>query len=480
MKSAEESDAGLSYDVRIWKLDKYQGARKTSYTVRWSVGGKRHRRTFATAKLAEAFRAELLTETRRGIPFRVADGLSVSVQVSDSERSWLEHAQDYVRAKWPAASPRHRRGIAEALTDVTVAILPARESRPAEGLLRHALYSDLFNASSHKQQVGDEPNAEVKWLHRNTPPLSRLQDAAVLRTALDRLALKQDGTRAAPSTVARKRATLHSVLEYAVELELFTSNPLKRVRWKAPKPTDVVDRRVVVNPRQARALLEAAWRQDPALAGFFACLYYAGLRPAEARNLRAEDCTLPGAGWGTMLLTGSHQTSGTAWTDSGLIGEERGLKHRSRQDTRLVPVHPELVASLRRHLETFELGVGGRLFVTRTARYGRPIAPPFANPVAMGTIYRAWHRARATALTARQVESLLARRPYDLRHACLSTWLSGGVSPAQVAERAGHSVDVLLRVYAKCVEGDYEIALRRIEEALGQPDQPTGGLGGIR
>jgi integrase len=73
----------------------------------------------------------------------------------------------------------------------------------------------------------------------------------------------------------------------------------------------------VVNPRQARALLTAVRQADPAVAAFFACLYYAGLRPAEARNLRAEDCTLPETGWGTLLLTGSHQTSGSAWTDSG-------------------------------------------------------------------------------------------------------------------------------------------------------------------
>jgi hypothetical protein len=33
--------------------------------------------------------------------------------------------------------------------------------------------------------------------------------------------------------------------------------------------------------------------------------------------------------------------------------------------------------------------------------------------------------------------------PYDLRHACLSTWLNGGVYPTQVAEWAGYSVDVL-------------------------------------
>jgi hypothetical protein len=48
----------------------------------------------------------------------------------------------------------------------------------------------------------------------------------------------------------------------------------------------------------------------------------------------------------------------------------------------------------------------------------------------------------------------------------LSTWLNGGVYPTQVAEWAGHSVDVLLRIYAKCVVGQDELAKRRISEAL--------------
>ena len=64
--------------------------------------------------------------------------------------------------------------------------------------------------------------------------------------------------------------------------------------------------------------------------------------------------------------------------------------------------------------------------------------------------------------------SPLARRPYDLRHACLSTWLNGGVYPTQVAEWAGHGVDVLLRIYAKCVVGQDDLAKRRISEALRQ------------
>jgi integrase len=57
-------------------------------------------------------------------------------------------------------------------------------------------------------------------------------------------------------------------------------------------------------------------------------------------------------------------------------------------------------------------------------------------------------------------------RPYDLRHACLSTWLNGGVAATQVAEWAGHSVEMLLRVYAKCLDGQDEITRRRITAVL--------------
>ncbi|MFF4197473.1 hypothetical protein [Nonomuraea sp. NPDC001831] len=41
-----------------------------------------------------------------------------------------------------------------------------------------------------------------------------------------------------------------------------------------------------------------------------------------------------------------------------------------------------------------------------------------------------------------------------------------GVSAPDVAERAGHSVDVLLRVYAKCIDGQQDIANQRIGEAF--------------
>jgi integrase len=88
------------------------------------------------------------------------------------------------------------------------------------------------------------------------------------------------------------------------------------------------------------------------------------------------------------------------------------------------------------------------------------------RPLATITYRRAWDKARLTALTDDEYRSTLARRPYDLRHACLSTWLNGGVAATQVAEWAGHSVEMLLRVYARCLDGQDEIAKRRIVAAL--------------
>lgn len=58
--------------------------------------------------------------------------------------------------------------------------------------------------------------------------------------------------------------------------------------------------------------------------------------------------------------------------------------------------------------------------------------------------------------------------PYDLRHAGVSLWLNAGVPAPEVAERAGHSVDVLLKVYAKCIDGQTDVVNQRIEAALAE------------
>jgi integrase len=127
----------------------------------------------------------------------------------------------------------------------------------------------------------------------------------------------------------------------------------------------------VVSPAQARKLLAAVRGlsdRGQHLEAFFACLYYAALRPSEAVMLREGDLYLPRKGWGRIVLSASASRAGTAWTDDGTARQERGLKHRVDYETRTIPIPPDLVRLLRAHIKRYGTTPDGRIF--QTARGG--------------------------------------------------------------------------------------------------------------
>ncbi|MFI7679946.1 hypothetical protein [Actinophytocola sp. NPDC049390] len=161
-------------------------------------------------------------------------------------------------------------------------------------------------------------------------------------------------------------------------------------------------------------------------------------------------------GWGELHLDEATPHIGARWTDGGQPRDVRHLKSRGAGEGRTVPVPPDLTRLLWEHIERYGFGADDLLF--RGTRGG---------PLPMITYTRAWRAARRIALTEEAQATPLAARPYDLRHAAVSTWLSGGADPALVAEWAGHSLAVLMEVYAACLYGQDVIAKRRIQEALG-------------
>jgi integrase len=242
------------------------------------------------------------------------------------------------------------------------------------------------------------------------------------------------------------------------------ANPIDTVQWKAPQVAEEVDRGVVASPAQVRELLTAATYvgrlTGPRLRAFFALLYFAALRPSEALEVRKQDCRLPDSGGGLIVLEGSRAQAGKAWTDDGERTEKRTLKWRGRREVRRVPIPPELVTILRQHLDTYGAADDGRLFRTSTGGHVTPSAYD-----------RAWDAARRYGLTPEAVPSPLAGRPYDLRHGGVTLWLNAGVPAPEVARRAGHGVDVLLKIYAGCIDGEDEVANWRIEQALDGPSE---------
>jgi integrase len=382
-----------SYEVRVWSIMVQTRGGVKCYTVRWAVAGKRKSKSFQTRALAEAHRAKLLSASREGVPFELESGLPATmVEQGKTALTWYEFACAYVDMKWPKAAAKSRVGIAESLTTATFGLVRDAARRPRDEDIRAALQGWAFNAVRRRTEATPEVARTISWIARNCLTLEDMNDPAVMRRTLDRIALRIDGRQAAASTTARKRAVFHNALEYAVELGHLPANPLGRVRWSAPKTSEVVDRRVVVNPDQARALLRAVAEVKPAgpkLVAYFACMYFSAMRPGEVAELRLADCTLPDEGWGELLLWKSAPVTGRAWTDDSTTRDKRQLKHRSVRDTRPVPAPPELVAHLRTHIERYGVAADGRLF--RGQRGDGLLSDSIYGSV--------WRQARLAALT---------------------------------------------------------------------------------
>ena len=448
------------FDVSVYAIRRRRDRRRP-FEVRWRAAGRARSRSFLTRALAESYRAELVRAARQGLEFDPATGEPVLwAEPEPVTVTWYQHAVAYAAMKWPSLAAHSRASLAEALATVTPALTGLAPGRPSAAALRTALYGYAFNPA--RAAAADEATARVlAWAEKASLPVTRLADPLVLRQALDALTLRLDGGRAAANTITRKRAVFHGALGYAVEAALLESNPADRISWRAPKASPAVDPAIVASPAQAEALLAAVARIRPDLTAFFGCLYYAALRPEEAIALRSCDCHLPGRGWGMLTLTAASPRTATAWTGDGSSHEQRGLKHRPDGAVRMVPVPPVLAGMLRTHYRCHGTAPDGRLF--HGARGG---------PLSESVYGRVWHAARTAALGPELTATGLARRPYDLRHAALSLWMNAGASPAEVAARAGHSVTVLLSVYAHCIDGQDRITNRLVEHAL-RPGSPA-------
>ncbi|MEV8636988.1 tyrosine-type recombinase/integrase [Streptosporangium sp. NPDC051023] len=449
-----------SYDVKLSEIQ-HRPDKVAPFIVRWTVARKPKSKSYRTKGLASSFLADLRQAARAGEAFDIATGLPVSMLAPEpSGPSFLEFAQSYVLGRWRSSAARTRETDAYALLSLVPALAAEVPGRPDSDTLREVLRTHALLPEGRRADLDSAQAVALRWLEKASLPLSALGEARVLRTALDAISVTFADKEAGANTVRRKRAIFRHLLEQAVEQKVFTSNPLDEIKWAPPKAVTVVDPRTVVNPVQARKLLDAVPKvgreRGPRLRAMFACVYYAALRPEEAADLRLKDCLLPPEDWGRIILERARPQATKRWTNSGETHESRSLKHRAQKETREIPIPPVLVAILREHVETYGTAKDGRLF--RTAGDGSYSSSAYSY---------VWQGARKLALSPVQLESSLAARPYDLRHAAVSLWLNAGVPATEVAKRAGHSVDVLLRVYAKCMDGQQDHINRKINGALG-------------
>jgi integrase len=481
----------MVYSVRFFAISRVPSTKKggeDSFRFRWMPQGRKRpcSRNFATEPAAESFRAELLTARNAGEPFDLDTGLPMSMlrRESDAEaqqatRTHLELAREYAAMKWPDLSGKSRETTANALTAVTIALVSDRPRRPADDDLWSVLYTYAFVPAAWPDEerpkrvlapagpaaLTSAQRLALGWLSKASIPVDELAKAKVTRQAVDALKVTRDGGSASDVYFRRRRGVLSNYISYLIENDALDANPLdklKKTEKRIPKAVVPVEPEVAFSPAQGIELLIALTyvgsykrARGRRLVVFFALVMFGGLRPEEALGLVRRDCTLPRGEWGSVKARRTKPNAGKRWTDTGEIHDDRGLKGRDDTEVRTVPIPPVLVDIILAHLEEFGAAADGR--IVSNERGGVPVA---------STLSRAWKEARPFALTPEQVNSPLADTPYTGRHAALSTQLSAGVDPADVARRAGNSIEVLLRIYAKFITGRDEINNRKIDQVL--------------
>jgi integrase len=400
---------------------------KRRYRVRWRVDGRDKTRSLKTKAEAERLQARLQVAVIEGEEFDLATGLPVCWVERDT--TWWEWSREWLSVKWPQWAGHSRRSAVESL----VALTPL--------MSRHRAPSAPDGVATWLRELGYRPGSASQenlpsWLLKWSVPLSEI-DTAQLERVLTAVTTKLDGAPMSREVARRRRTTLNAVLRAAYRRQLIDHNPLDTAEWKLPTRNIAVDISTVPSYRDVIEIVDhvAGLKTDGArYATVFAVVGIAGMRPSEAIAVLAADLGLPSDGWGLAVLRGALTSPGTRFTSTGAVVEDKELKQRPPNATREVPLAPELVQRLRSHMERWP-PVNGRVFTNAAGR-----APTTTNygPVWVRARTELWpggHRLGKTTV-------------YDLRHSAATTMLRAGVPPPEVARRLGHSVDILMRVYA--------------------------------
>ena len=466
-----------SYKVKILKIESYEIASGIRHRVRWRVDGHKHSQSFESFALADNYRTKLKTAQNNGEPFNVEKpGLPDSLirqQPSSKQSSetpeapiitWAQLATDYVDRKWKKLAAKSRETTVYALAALLPGLTDDVPGRPKLQEFRHAVCRWSLPPASREigVEIPETATKTLEWLEKASIPVQDGIAAELLTAALNGMMTKLDGDQYAPDVVKRRLRILTNFVKYAISTGHLTSDPFKVLDWEPPQVVVKVDPRRVPNPRQVENLLTAvsyiggySRARGRRLVGFFACMYYALMRPEEVIVLNIEDCELPDEGWGRLILHRARPTAGKAWTDSGELHDDRSLKQKAAGEVRIVPIPPTLVRLLQAHIDEFGVASDGRIFANERG-----------GLVAASTYSRAWREARDLAFPPHRRKTALAAEPYDLRHAGISLGLSITNDPTLMAERAGNSPEILLRRYSWALDGKDAAANCAIEKAL--------------
>ena len=360
--------------------------------------------------------------------------------------------------------------------------------------------------SSHRQdgsviyveEVPEELAPAVTWLEQWSLPVRDVtpEVVRVLFARYDYFIPKHVADLPPPAPIRTKSSTREAMARHTKswwnwlrDAGQVTHDPFRAARRPAQAKAALradrlaVDPDIVLDPAQLFLLAEHVlavhpmgdrWRIYAPLLGL------AGLRPGEALGLRRRCFELPATNSGRSSCgwLAFDEQRPTSTSRQFMDPEDRNvatapLKGRDVGEARRVPIFPQLVPLVRRHLDLYVDGHPDALFLTGIQ--GGPLDPKwFAQQI--------WEPARATFVeelresrcyTDRVLRKLESLRRHDLRHAAASFWLRVPVSP-KLAQRWGgwRDLSTFLDVYQGVLTGEEDEAVLAVSAYLESLDLP--------
>jgi integrase len=380
-----------------------------------------------------------------------------------------EHFVDYLRRKWrvwePATRPHAQRDLARA--SLALVHDGAPELSSSERVAADTYLRDVAFTVPPPVPLSEEQQRWQRWFETWALPLKDVTDQHLHAFLEDVGTRTLDGKprQLAATSVARTRAVVRAAFTYAHQRRLIEWDPWAPVQAPSLRDRDKVDPDLVMAPHQIRALAKACADIDPRYELFVLIQGMCGLRPGEAVELRRRDFGHRDGRPAFVTARGTHTVVSQRFLAPG-ESRRRPLKGRGERAIRTIPLPPELVTVVERHLAQY--------VPARADAYA--FTTPTGRRLNMSNFQRSvWAPAREAVFAVN--DPLRKVRRHGLRHAAITSWLNAGVPLKTAQAWSGHkTASVLLDTYLGVMRGDEEVAVERYQAFLtaDQPNLVTG------
>lgn len=425
-----------AFDVKVLDIKERKDGDRAGkrFRVRWSVRGRRFERDFPTKGQADGFRTKLSVAVATGDVFSPDTGLPRSYELA--QVTVAAQCKLWVISKVTSWSGKTRESNIVPLAEMLILLTAPKAPKAPDSAVK-----DI------SQWLLEKDATCPAWLLKYSLPIADCTPSVCL-DAMNALSHTMDGkggrtsTLKAPNTINRYRRACRQFFEDAVTRQLLQVNPWPTASRgkKTSKETASTVVRVDLLPTldevvEILAKMDTGKPSAKHYQVICSLVFYAGLRPSEARALRIEHCKLPREGWGSAQVSTAAKLGGRFLLNDQIVGA-------SKTNARTVPLAPNLVKFIREHIGSRKDGL---IFPSKND-----------TPIDLSRIDGAWRRARGENTW----------RLYDLRHAHATIGLRAGVPAVEMARRLGHSVDVLHKVYEGAMPGDLAAGNALLEKAF--------------